>query len=357
MLRWFEAERPDLLLLHQRRCGPHALLHFVARETGTRVLWTGDGLLPHTLQVDETGLDGDAAAIRRRVGDYRVVQNEPSLLAACLTNALARSSPSALTCREVERPPLAARLGDLMAASRWHGRGGAAQALFGWRRALPTVATAAAQAFELPTSPFVTLLLQDADDERVRLDADSPPCHRDLIVAAAGAAAQVDRQLVLVVVVPPRGIDHRELIGLESPVRLHFVRPDAAADAACTGLATLTINHALASVALLAGTPVVHTGRALFGLHGVTTQTVTANLGPALVQALAKDHATLRQRFLSWLFGYGHIWCSSTWPDHNGLAGLVQAIGTRLSSRHARGLRVHYRPGPAWPLAADGRGE
>ena len=76
-----------------------------------------------------------------------------------------------------------------------------------------------------------------------------------------------------------------------------------------------------------------------------------------VVPAALEDGATLRQRFLSWLFGYGHIWCSSTWPDHNGLAGLVQAVGTRLSSRHAMGLRMRYRPGPAWPLAADGRGD
>ncbi|MBL8727334.1 MAG: hypothetical protein JNM25_02810 [Planctomycetes bacterium] len=357
LLRWFEAERPDLLLLHQRRSGAHALLHYVARETGTRVLWTGDGLLPHTLQVDEAGLDGDAAATRRRAGDYRVVQNEPSLLAACLTNTLARTGPSALTRREVRRPPLTARIADLLAASRWHGCGGPGHALFGWRRALAPAAGAEPMAFELPGTPFVTLLLQDTDDERVRLDADAPPTHRELIVAAAAAAADVDRQLVLVIVVPPRGIDHRELIGLASPVRLHFVRPDAAADAACTGVATLTVNHPLAAVALLAGTPVVHVGRALYGLHGVTTQAITAELAPALARALAKDPATLRQRFLSWLFGYGHIWCSSTWPDHNGLAGLVQAVGTRLSSRHAMGLRMRYRPGPAWPLAADGRGD
>ncbi len=357
LVRWFEAERPDLLLLHQRRSAAHALLHFVARETGTRVLWTGDGLLPHTLQVDGDGLDGDAAALRRHAGEYRVVKNEPSLLAACLTNTLARSSPSALTRREVLRPSLTARVHDLVAAARWHGRSGLRQALIGWRQAMAPTAEFDGRAFELPATPFVTLLLQDGVDERLRLDAQAPPTHRELIVAAAGAAAQVDSQLVLVIVVPPRGIDHRELLGLASPVRLHFVGPHAAADAACAGLATLTVNHPLASVALLAGTPVVHTGRALYGLPGVTTQTVTAELGPALLRALAREHATLRQRFLSWLFGYGHIWCSSTAPDHNGLAGLVQAISGRLSERRPAGLRMRYRPGPAWPLAADGRSD
>lgn len=357
VLRWFEAERPDLLLLHQHRSAGHALLQFVARETGTRVLWTGDGLLPHTMQVDGSGIDGDAAATRRRAGDYRVVQNEPSLLAACLTNTLARSTPSALTRREVMRPPLARRLCDLPGAARRHGPRGARQALFGWHEALPPADHVEPPPDELPAQPFVTLLLQDADDERVRLDAHDPPTHRQLITAAAAAAARIDPQLVLVIVVPARGIDHRELLGLQSAVRLHFVRPGAAADAAATGLATITVNHPLASAALLAGTPVVHLGQALYGLRGVTTQTVTADLAGALVHALAKDHPTLRQRFLSWLFGHGHVWCSSTWPDHNGLAGLVQAIGGRLAERRPSGLRMRYRPGPAWPLAADGRGD
>jgi hypothetical protein len=357
MLRWFESERPELLLLHQGRSAVHALLQFVARETGTRVLWTGDGLLPHTLQVDEAGLDGDAAAIRRHAGEYRVVQNEPSLLAACLTTTLARSAPSALTRREVLRPRLAARLGDVVAATSWHGAAGVQRALFGWRQALAPPLDGDPLPFELPATPFVTLLLQDGHDERVRLDAHAPPSHRELIVAAADAAAKVDPGLVLVVVVPPGGIDHRTLLGLSSAVRLHFVRPRVAADAACAALATLTVNHPLASVALLAGTPVVHTGRALYGLPGVTTQVATPELAPALARALAKDHPTLRQRFLSWLFGYGHVWCSSAWPDHNGLAGLVQAIDGRLAERRPTGLRVRYRPGPAWPLAADGRGD
>lgn len=83
---WFANAGADLLLLHARR-GPMArLLQFVARRHGVRVLWTGPGLLPHTLQCDERGLDGDAAASQRSALDYRVVQAEPQLLAACLAD-------------------------------------------------------------------------------------------------------------------------------------------------------------------------------------------------------------------------------------------------------------------------------
>jgi hypothetical protein len=88
---WLGAERPDLMVLHQRRDDDAALLHFAARAHGCRTLWFGDGLLPHTLQCDERGLDGDAAAATRRGDDFRVVRPDRELLAACLTHALAQA--------------------------------------------------------------------------------------------------------------------------------------------------------------------------------------------------------------------------------------------------------------------------
>ena len=56
------------------------------------------------------------------------------------------------------------------------------------------------------------------------------------------------------------------------------------------------MNHPLASVALLAGTPVVHTGSALYGLPGVATRAATGELASALPAALARDFPALRQR-------------------------------------------------------------
>jgi hypothetical protein len=53
---------------------------------------------------------------------------------------------------------------------------------------------------------------------------------------------------------------------------------------------------------------------------------------------------------LTWLFTHGHVWCSATAPDHNGIVGMVMAIEARLPGAGARqGLR--HRRGPPWPLA------
>ena len=54
--RWLERERPDLLLFGGERSPAHAALQFAARTVGCAVLWVGDGLLPHTMQVDARGV-------------------------------------------------------------------------------------------------------------------------------------------------------------------------------------------------------------------------------------------------------------------------------------------------------------
>jgi hypothetical protein len=59
LVRLFEVDPPDLVLLHQGRTGAHHLLHYVAREFGCHVLHTGDGMLPGTMQWDGEGIDGD----------------------------------------------------------------------------------------------------------------------------------------------------------------------------------------------------------------------------------------------------------------------------------------------------------
>lgn len=356
VLRWFEDERPDLVVLHQRRSAELRLVQFVARETGTRILWTGDGLLPHTLQFDERGLDGDAGAMRRSAGDYRLSPSEPSLLEACLANVLGQTVPSALSRRDVLPPRLLPRFGDLFAALRQRDVTAARQAIDAWRLALGGPVPDAPAPTDLPGVPFVAVLLQDGWDQRVRLDAQAPPNHMQLVAATALAARAVARELSLVVVQPPSERCERALATLRTDAPVYVVPSTAAATVAAAALATVTINHPTAIAGLLAGTPVVHTGRARYGLPGVTRQVPTAALSQALTAALADDGPTLRERFLSHLLGHEHLWCSPTHPDHNGLIGLVQTIEERLAERSPGGTVLRYRAGPAWPLAADGRG-
>ena len=348
--RWFRVARPDLLLLHRRREPGQLLLQFVARRHGVRILWSGDGLLPHTLQLDERGLDGDASASNRSALDYRVVRGEPGLLQACLANALAHTAPCALPPHPVVAPDLGRRL--RAAATVWRDRGANAawRSLGAWRHAIPMPIPSddgrAAGPFRPPEPAFVAVLLQAHDDARVRLDAGLAHDPAVLLAAAHEAVRAVDPQLQVVAV----GAEP----DLRLPPRTTAAPAHAAAAAVATAAAVITINHPLAAIALLAGTPVGHIGRALYGLRGVATRCALAELPAALAAALHHDHPTLRQRFLTWLFGYGHLWCSPTHPDHNGILGFVQAIEARL--RHAPAeAPLRYRAGPAWPLAAPGR--
>jgi hypothetical protein len=356
VLRWLERVQPDLLLLHEDRGADQALLQFIAVECGVRVLWTGNGLLPHTLQVDAVGLDGDAAACRRHAIDYRTAPRDPDLLQAALANLLAQTLPAALSQREIHVPPLAARV---RAAARHivdHDAHGALDALFGWRRAAAAPEPPPSWLFDPPLGPFVAVLLQDRDDTRLRLDAASPPAPHELAAAARDAAAQIDPAIALVVVMPPRGLHHRELAAVLRIDGVQILHAEAAPAAAAAAMAAFTVNHPLATAALLAGTPVVHTGRALFGLPGVTAPTPTADLAAGLRRALAAEQPTLRERFLTWLLGHEHIWCSSTMPDHNGILGLAREIEDRLGERGQSAAAPRYRSGPAWPLETDGRG-
>jgi len=340
---FWRRERPDLLLLHQDRTPGARLLQFVARAEGCRVLWTGDGLLPHTLQLDERGLDGEAACAARSAGEFRVVRGDADLLRACLTHALARSQPFALPRAAVVAPPWRERCADLWPTWRQHGLREALTSPWAWREAVAP-ATAAAVAWQLPAAPFVAVLLQQPDDARLVLDAPLAPGPHDLLRATMAAVRRVvpDARVVAVAAGATR---RRHTAGVD-------VLPAAAGpDAVATALATVTVNHPLAAVALLAGTPVLHCGRALYGVRGVATRCTLGTLADDLAAALAHDHPTLRQRFLSWLFTHGHLWCSADAPDHNGMQGLVQAIETRLGEPVAPAATLRYQPGPAWPLA------
>jgi hypothetical protein len=351
--RWFDRAGPSLVLLHARRAADQALVQFVARQHGVRTLWTGDGLLPHTLQCDERGLDGDASAVGKSAFDYRDAAPAPELLRACLANVLGGTTPSALSRAEIQVSPWRARCADAAAALREGDLRGARAAFHAWREALRPDEPAAMPPPELPAAPFVAVLLQHPDDARLRLDASGAPAPAALVHATLAAARELDPALRTVAVLPAEGLPAHLLRHLPTGDRLLVVPAAAAAMAAATALATVTTNHPLGIVALLAGTPVVHVGRALYGLPGVSRQTRLPELATALRQALDDDQPTLRERFLSRLLLQGHLWCSAERPDHNGMLGLAQAVLARAGRPQSTDPLLRYRAGPAWPLAAE----
>ncbi len=349
LVHWFERSRPDLVVFDGSRTAEQRLVHFVAREFGTRTAWIGPGLLPHTLQHDPRGVDGESGAAPRSAGELRDAAADPGLLSACLAHLLSRTMPAALARRACAPPPLRSRLADALRALA-HGNAVELRlALHGWRDALPSRDSTALD-HRLPDAPFVTVLLQDEDDVRVRLDAQSPPA-ADLLVRQATAAARAfGRGTRIAVVLPPKGLRRCHLGALQRPEGVVALPSAAAAEAAALGVATLTINHPAAVAALLAGSPVLHCGRALYGLAGVTWERPLAEFPAAFDAALRASNTTLRERLLTRLLVQHHVWCSMTHPDWNGILGLTAALSVPPASTAA--APHAYRAGPPWPLAS-----
>lgn len=353
---WFERDQPDLVLLHDERSVAAACMQFAARVVGSKVLWTGQGLLPHTMQVDERGLDADASCRRWRAKDFSVVAPDKALLNAALTHALAGGEPLALPRATVQVPLLSRRLADTLSYLLRGRLKTARTALHGWRAsfAIDQLEAMAAPPPDLKP-PFVAVLLQHAKDPRVVLDATSPPNARTLLQHALLAADTMGSDTQVVAVLPGNAIESQlgaqALAGKHSH-RIRIAAPNNAALLASTAAATITINHPAATVALLAGTPVIHLGRAIYGLRGVTTTATLEGLPEAIAASQKIDRKALRQRFLTWILQHGHVWCSATAPNHNGMLGLVQAVERRLQSDQESNTRpLPYRPGPTWPLA------
>jgi hypothetical protein len=336
-------------------------VQFAARAHGADVLWTGDGLLPNTLQLDSAGLDCESSAARSSAGDFRDVELDERFCAAALAGTLGRTLPLPLARRQLRVPPFAARLADALRALRpgphagdAHGLAGARRALHGWRAAAaprePDVGR-----YEIPAAPFVAVLLQRDDDPRLRLDAPGPPSPSALVRASLAAAHATGLDLEVTAVLPEGGLRRRELAAIAA-LRVPMEIPAATCEAAAAAAAVVTVNHPFATAGLLAGTPVLHFGRVAYGVPGVATRTDEQALAPALRAALAADQPALRLRFLTWLFRQGHVWCSPEHPDHNGIAALVERIEALLGEPTPRGRARRYHAGPAWPLRAEGPG-
>ena len=352
--RFLDQDPPDLILLHQRRTGLHRLIQFLARQRGCRIQWTGDGLLPHTIQRDLEGVDGGSSVCRRRAEEFANVPVADTFLPAALVAAIARNTPIPVARRPVVAPRWSARLAAAYRAfwqpvtrSPWG-------ALRGWHDAQGRPPRPAQPGIDLPRRPFLAVLQQDPRDPRIRLDAPHAPDPGVLVRLAHAAARCIEPDLPLVVVrdrkgpPPPGGLSH-------TTVRNHTAAPEAAA----TALAVITVNHPAGLIARIAGTPVLHLGRTPYSIPGSgCIRTGPDYLAQDLMAALEANGGGVGQPdpaagFLGWLLGFGHIWCCPEHPDHNGINGWVQDIESHMREIGPVGGPLRYRAGPAWPLTAQ----
>ena len=352
LVRFFERNRPDLVFLHQERGGLHRLIHFVAREYGTRILWTGDGMLPGTQQIDGEGIDGDSSSCRRSAIDYRDLPRDPDFLESVLSAWIAQVLPPALARAPRHDPRLLVGLWDLVTSWRSGRLSLGKQALHAWRAEDPKQPSEPAPAG--PTgAPFVVLVLQNPSSPRIRLDAPDAPDPALLARTTAAALKTIDPGLRLAIVLPSTPL----------PSGMRWSMPDGAQVLTSVHLPVLTstagafvsVNDPSAVGALLAGTPVLHFGRTPYGVPGVARRTSLDTLREDLREALPTSAATLRERFLYRYLRRDHVWCSPDFPDQNGLRGLVLAIELALKERGQEGADLRYAPGPTWPLAQSRR--
>ncbi len=350
----FDRDRPDLLLLHQRRTGAHLLAQFAAREAGIRVQWSGDGLLPGTIQIDSIGIDGDSPIARRSAWDYRNANVDEALLRAALASAAGKSQPLTLPLRAPRPVALRARV-----AAAWRGRGeGTGIGFFEGLAIGSSIQDRSqhpAQSIDLPKEPFLAVLLQRRDDPRVRIDAKDAPTPLQLTLEAMRAAATLDRRATVVTILPPEGLAEADLRPLRHLDGVQLELAHAASAACMAATAVVTINSPHAGVALLADTPVLHFGRALYGTPGVAFSTELGQLAATLRMAMRDDQPELRRRFLSTVLQRSHLWCSADDPDHNGINGWILRIEDELAQKMTYGADLRYRAGPAWPLQEERR--
>lgn len=355
LLRFFGVEAPDMLMLHRQRSGLHAMIDFIAREYGCEVLHTGDGLLPGTMQWDTQGIDGDASACKRKAVDYHRQPRDASFVMAALAAVLGGSNVAPIARDPLAIPSLGSRTRGIVRAIARRQLGPAWHGLAAWRRALrPAQPLASVVGSTLPDGPFVTVLLQDPRSPAVRLDAVDAPNHSRLIIAAHAAAWNLDSSLPLVVVPPPGGVDARALRTVrERTQNVTVCAPGDEMNALTTALAVVTINHPHGLAAILSGTPLLHTGTALYSHAEVSTPTTVDRMRDDLRRAVDEPGSPYRESYLTRTLVYDHVWCDPDQPDENGLLGLIQNIEQGTQRVQPVTESISYRAGPAWMASEE----
>jgi hypothetical protein len=362
LVRLVETALPDLVVLFDARDGASRLFDWTAREFGCDLLHLGQGLLPGTLQCDPLGIDGDASTCDRPAIAYRDASADVPFLDDVLASTLAGSIPAPGPAER--RTPLWApdTFDTFLSVAEGLSRARLTRALErlgAWRqvaagRATETTAydEAALPDFELlPREPFVAVLLQRDDDLRLRIDAPASGSERGELIATGVRVAELlgdgrSGTLPLVIVRAPGDAESPP----ENDSTTVAVRAATAATAAAMAAAVVTVNHPLALVGVLAGTPVLHSGRTPYAVPGVATRIGERPLEDALAEAVRRSQPALRARFSTHLLRQDHLWCAASHPDGNGLRGLADALRRKLQRRPDQ-LAVEpsgYRPGPAF---------
>ncbi|MHC5064366.1 MAG: capsular polysaccharide export protein, LipB/KpsS family [Planctomycetota bacterium] len=353
ILRFFEVELPDLVLIHQNRSGIHRLVHFIAREFGSQVLHTGAGLIDGTMQWNEEGIDGDSSACRRTARDYRAQRGDEAFLAAAMAAILGEAQAPPLARRRVHSPDLWDRA---LLATRYMLLGQVASArdsLSGWREALATYRHRQDPPVDLPEPPFFLLMLQDPNSPRMLLDTAEPPSHELFIRKASAALDEQSIDARLLVLPPACGLktSARQLI-TQLEDRVELLHPSHSNLAIAMSSGVITVNHPMGLVAMLADTPLIHLGRSPYEVRGLSERGLLDDLPAAINRALALENPSLRCRFLTRMLAFDHVWCDPDFPDTNGMRGLLQEIEKRLNQIQIKPKKlVTYRAGPVWPLA------
>lgn len=333
--RLLDEELPEIVVFCGDRSASARLFAQMARDHDASVLHLGEGLLPGTVQWDPEGLDGDSTACRRTAAFYRSQPRDPMLLHSALAHSLAIGKHGAdrrlIGPTREELMLLKART-MFSSGERLDGA-----AVSSWQRFAARNIRESMRPMDLPKSPYVLALRQRDDDLRVRIDAPFSSFDSEMFLHAAERALEsIDQNLKLVVLDPPT---HRP----SSVPLLQVLLPAAA---------VLTVNHPASMTALLAGTPVVHLGRAPWAIRSVCQRAnEPGDLGEALDRALNQPRDNLRERMLTHLLRVDHVWCDPVEPAPQGASGIVQEI-ERLADR-ARPDPVpleEYEPGPIGPL-------